>query len=90
MEDKAVSKQSWKIRVELELDVEPFSAEEMVKSGLDADYAEPDEEPDAAGIGECIADHLDTLEEVPEMFAGSNIFQHVRGAKLLRAEQVPA
>lgn len=80
----------WKVRIEIELDVEPFTADELIESGLDCDDAEPDEEPDATGIGECIAAYLDELEEAPELFAGSMIFQHVRGARLVHAEQVSA
>lgn len=80
----------WKVRVELELNVRPFTPDELVESGLDAENPEPDETPDAAGIGECIAGYLDDLGDYPEMFAGSMIFQRVTGATLIRAEQVSA
>lgn len=76
-----------KIRISLELEVDPFTADELAKEGFEDEATEPDEITPitAHEIGDCIAGHLPF--EV-EAFAGSNLFVHVRKAKLVGAELV--
>ncbi len=82
-----------KIRVELEVDVEPYTRDEMLESGVseealddDAENGVTDDQVDVQGVASCIASFAGSDEG--EMFAGSGIFVHLKNVRLVEAEPI--
>lgn len=87
-----------KIRIELEIEVTPWSNERLAEEGGFSDEEVEfiagdglEEEVDPQAIAECIASiFYEGSEAVAEAFGGSAIYVDIGDATLIRAEQVAA
>jgi hypothetical protein len=79
-----------KIRIELDIEVTPWTREQLEDAGFADDDAEPDGDVNAYEIGESIAAmfHPDS-EAIAEALAGSELFVDLGDATLIRAEVTP-
>jgi hypothetical protein len=78
-----------KIRIELEVEVSPYTREQLLDSGFEGEDAEPDTDVDAPSIARCVANMFgDDSEAVQEVFAGSELFVNIGEATVIRAETV--
>lgn len=76
-----------KIRIELEIEARPYTADELQAEGLED--CEPDDDLDAFAIGDCLTSlFYPDSEAVQEAFGGSALFVKLGEATLIRAEQV--
>jgi hypothetical protein len=70
------------IRITLEVEVEPFTREQLEAEGFEGEDAEPGMDPeDDFVIADGIVSHISQEEYAAEMLAGSMCFVTITGAK---------
>lgn len=79
------------IRITLEIEVRPYTADELAGEGCDEEFFDGEDEIDAFQIGECVAALFhEGSDFAQEALAGSNMFVKLGDATLVHATEVPA